>query len=102
MDPDTKAVFDAYAEGVNAYILGKPPQKLGLEYTLLRLQGVPVVIEPWATPDSLTWLKLMAQDLSTNMRRELYSIDLIQQVGLARTRDFFSDLPLRGDARCRL
>ena len=89
MDPDTKTIFDSYAQGVNAYVLGKPPRKLGLEYVLLRLQGVPVVIEPWTTPDSLTWLKIMAQDLGANMRRELYSIDLIQQVGLAMTRDFF-------------
>jgi penicillin G amidase len=91
MDPDTKAVYDAYAEGVNAYVLGKRPQALGLEYALLKLQGVTVVIEPWTPPDSLTWLKLMSQDLGSNLRRELYSIDLIQQVGLARTRDFFSD-----------
>lgn len=89
MDPETRSVFDAYAEGVNAYIAGRPPAKLGLEYSLLQLQGVPVSIEPWIPLDSITWLKLMAQDLSTNMRRELYSIDLIQRVGLARTRDFF-------------
>jgi hypothetical protein len=89
MDPDTKSIYDAYADGVNAYVVGKSPQKLGLEYTLLKVQGVTAAIEPWTPPDSLTWLKLMAQDLSTNMRRELYSIDLIQQVGLARTRDFF-------------
>lgn len=89
MDPDTKSVFDAYAEGVNAYIAGRSATKLGLEYILLKLQGVPLTIEPWVPVDSITWLKLMAQDLGTNMRRELYSIDLIQQLGLARTREFF-------------
>jgi penicillin amidase len=89
MDPDTKSIFDAYAEGVNAYIGGKAPSRLGIEYTLLKLQGVPAVVEPWVPADSITWSKLMAQDLSTNMRRELYEIDIIQKVGLARARDFF-------------
>jgi penicillin amidase len=89
MDPETKSVFESYAEGVNAYVGGRPPGKVSLEYTLLKLQGVPVSIEPWTSLDSITWLKLMAQDLSGNMRRELYSISLIQQLGLARMRDFF-------------
>jgi penicillin amidase len=89
MDPETRRVFDAYAEGVNAYIAGRPAGALGIEYTLLRLQGVKVSIEPWVPQDSITWLKLMSQNLSTNFIRELYSIDLIQKVGLARTRDFF-------------
>ena len=89
MDPDTKSIFDAYAEGVNAYIGGKPPSRLGIEYTLLKVQGVPLAVEPWVPADSITWSKLMAQDLSTNMRRELYEIDIIQKTGLARERDFF-------------
>ena len=32
MDPDTRAAYEAYAEGVNAYMLGKAPRELGLEY----------------------------------------------------------------------
>ncbi len=89
MDPETRAVFDAYAQGVNAYISGRSPGALGLEYTLLQLQGAKVSIEPWVPQDSITWLKLMSQTLSANMSRELYSIDLIQTMGLARTADFF-------------
>ena len=38
LDPETKSVFDAYAEGVNAFLADKSPAKLGLEYTLLKLQ----------------------------------------------------------------
>ncbi len=89
IDRETRTIFDSYAEGVNAYVLGRPPRKLGLEYVLLSLQGVHAPIEPWTTPDSLTWLKIMAQDLGANMRREMYSMDIIQQVGLPGTRDFF-------------
>jgi penicillin amidase len=89
LDPETKSVFDAYAEGVNAFLADKSPAKLGLEYTLLKLQGVAVAVEPWSAQDSMTWGKIMAQDLCTNMRRELSSIDLVQQLGVALTRDFF-------------
>jgi penicillin G amidase len=88
-DAETKSVFQAYADGVNAYILKKKPGQLGLEFRLLGLQGVPLSIEPWVPQNSITWLKLMAQDLCGNMRRELYTIDLIQSLGLSLTRDFF-------------
>ena len=89
MDPDTKAAFDWYAEGVNAYVSTRTPSALSLEYTLLQLQGVKLVIEPWTAVDSITWGKLMDQDLGGNMRREMYTMDLVQKMGLARTRDFF-------------
>jgi penicillin G amidase len=89
MDAETKGVFQAYADGVNAYILKRKPGQLGLEFRLLALQGVPLTIEPWVPQNSITWLKLMAQDLCGNMRRELYTIDLIQDLGLSLTRGFF-------------
>ena len=88
MDPETKSIFQAYADGVNAYILHRSPAKLSLEFSLLELQKVPFTIEPWVPQDSLTWLKVMAQDLGSNMTRELYTIDLIQKIGLSLTRDF--------------
>jgi penicillin G amidase len=88
MNPGDKAVLDAYAEGVNAYIMGRPARKLGLEFSLLALQGVKVTIEPWTPVNSITWLKLMAEDLGGNMRKELYTIDLLHALGASLTRDF--------------
>ncbi|HET6449995.1 MAG TPA: penicillin acylase family protein [Spirochaetia bacterium] len=85
MDPDTRAAFDAYAQGVNAYLAGRSPGSLSLEYTLLQLEGVHVSIEPWVPQDSITWLKLMALNLGSNMSRELYTIELIQKMGMAKT-----------------
>ncbi len=70
-------------------------RKLGLEYVLLSLQGVHAPIEPWTSTDSLTWLKIMAQDLGANMRREMYSMDIIQQVGLARDAGLLRVLSIR-------
>ena len=89
MDPDARGILQAYADGVNACILHRPAAQLGLEFTLLELQKVPFTIEPWVPQDSLTWLKVMAQDLGSNMRRELYTIDLIQKMGLSLARTFF-------------
>ncbi|HUI73216.1 MAG TPA: penicillin acylase family protein, partial [Spirochaetia bacterium] len=88
MDADEKAVLAAYADGVNAYLSNRKPRQLGLEFALLRLRGVPVKISPWEPLDSLTWLKIMALDLGANMRKELYTMDLIQSMGLEKTRDF--------------
>jgi penicillin G amidase len=88
MDPEEKNILLAYSDGVNAYISNRKPRQLGLEFALLRLQGVPLKVEPWEPVNSLTWLKLMALDLGANMRKELYTMDLIQSMGLEKTRDF--------------
>jgi penicillin G amidase len=89
LDPEARSVLEAYAQGVNAYIVGKNPGKLSLEFTLLKLQGVPLQIEPWLPVNTLTWLKIMSLDLGGNMRKELYTLDLLQSVGVSLTRDFF-------------
>jgi penicillin G amidase len=89
MDPETRKAIEAYADGVNAYTLTRSPQRVSIEFRLLSLQGVPVTIEPWVPQDSITWLKLMAQDLGGNMRRELYSANVIQKIGVSLTKDFY-------------
>jgi penicillin G amidase len=89
MDAETRTVLQDYADGVNAYILTRPPAQLSLEFTLLQLQKVPFTIEPWSPLDSLTWLKLMSQNLGANMASELYTVDLVQAMGLSLTKTFF-------------
>lgn len=89
LDEETRKFLDAYAAGVNACILDRKPSRLGLEFRLLKLQGHELEIEPWAPVNTLTWLKLTAEDMSGNMGKELYTIDLIRAVGLEMTADFF-------------
>ena len=96
MAPETRGILLAYADGVNAYVANRKPRQLGLEFALLRLRGVPVKIEPWEPVNTLTWLKIMALDLGANMRKELYTVDLIRSVGIEKTRDFLG--PYRYDA----
>jgi penicillin amidase len=91
LNSEYREILQAYADGVNAYVAGKKPRQLGVEFALLKLQGVPVTIEPWTPVNSLTWLKLMALDLGANMRKELYTIDMIQSLGLEETEDFLAN-----------
>jgi penicillin amidase len=89
MEPEAKGVLEAFAQGVNAYTQGRKPGRLSLEFAILALQGVKVEIEPWSPVNTLTWLKIMALDLGGNMRRELYSLDLLHTLGVQLTRDYF-------------
>jgi penicillin amidase len=89
MDEETKRYLEAYSAGVNAYILDKKPRELGLEFRLLKLQGVDFEIEPWTPVNTLTWYKLLAEDGQGNMREELYRIDIIRTVGIKLAQDYF-------------
>ena len=66
---DTKAILQAYANGVNAWIAARgrfaAPEFLPL--------GAP---EPWAPSDSLLWAKTMGLYLSGNWRAELQRLSL--------------------------
>ncbi|MBA7626786.1 Acyl-homoserine lactone acylase QuiP [subsurface metagenome] len=88
-DDSIRRILDSYAAGVNTYILNRKPAQLGLEFTFLKLQGVEFEIEPWTPINTLTWLKIMAEDLGANMQKELYSIDLIRAVGVELIADYF-------------
>jgi len=95
IDADSRRILDAYAAGVNAYILNRKPSKLGLEFSLLKLNGVEFEIEPWKPTNSLTWIKVMSQDLGSNMEEELENIERIRTVGLSMAAEFLT--PYRDD-----
>jgi len=71
---EVRAVLQAYAAGVNAYIADRrwalPP-----EYYLLRAQP-----EPWRAVDTLIWGKLMAWQLAANYRGELVRAKILEHV----------------------
>jgi penicillin amidase len=64
LDPDTRAVLEAYAEGVNALIAIRG-RLAAPEFLVM---GEP---EPWRPAHSLLWGKVMGLWLSGNWRREL-------------------------------
>ena len=71
LDPASKAYYDAYADGVNAYIAERGGADLSLEYAVLGLQNPGYSPEPWSAIDSIAWLKAMAWDLRSNLGDEI-------------------------------
>lgn len=84
LTPDERASLQAYADGVNAY-LETHKGNFGLEFTLLGVNGVSFDPEPWTPINSITWIKLMAQDLGGNMDTELLRMRMIQAIGAEKT-----------------
>ncbi len=64
LDPDTRAIFESYAAGINSYI-NSASSTPSPEFTILRHHP-----EPWTVADSVAWGKLMSLQLSGNFRGE--------------------------------
>jgi penicillin G amidase len=71
ISPESKAILQAYTEGVNAYLKDHSDTALSLEYAVLGLLSPDYVIEEWQPVHSLTWGKAMAWDLRGNMGDEI-------------------------------
>lgn len=82
LDASTKTYLQAYADGVNAYLAGRQPAQVAVEYSVLGLQVSVEDPERWDPVDSLAWLKAMAWDLRGN-----YNDELARAQSLATVRD---------------
>lgn len=71
LDPNDLAILEAYAQGINAYIEGKDPADLALEYNFIALLNPGYEIKPWEPLHTLVWSKAMAWDLRSNMNDEI-------------------------------
>lgn len=71
LDPTAKAYYQAYADGVNAYLANHEGTALSLEYGILGIQNPQYTVEKWTIADSLAWLKAMAWDLRSNLDQEV-------------------------------
>ena len=82
LDRDTRAVLDAYAAGVNAWIAARgrfaAPEFIPL--------GAP---EPWNPVDSLLWGKTMGLYLSGNWRLEVARAAMLQRQPGLRVQDYW-------------
>ncbi|MFS6530215.1 penicillin acylase family protein [Microbacterium aurugineum] len=70
MDDITRGYYEAYADGVNAYLASRSGAELSLEYAVLGIQNPDYAPEPWEPADSVAWLKAMAWDLRGNIENE--------------------------------
>jgi len=71
IDPETLAVLQSYADGVNAYLAEHSGSELSLEYAVLKLTNADYQVEPWQPLNTLTWAKAMAWQLGGNMDEEI-------------------------------
>ncbi|MFC6355019.1 penicillin acylase family protein [Luethyella okanaganae] len=71
LEPETLAFYQAYADGVNAYLATRSGAELSLEYAVLGLQNPGYSPEEWTPADSVAWLKAMAWDLRSNLEDEI-------------------------------
>ncbi|MGY1553228.1 penicillin acylase family protein [Microbacterium sp. A588] len=81
LDETTRSYYDAYAEGVNAYLASHDGADLSLEYAVLGIQNPDYEVEPWEPADSVSWLKAMAWDLRTNIEDETQRALLVADAG---------------------
>ena len=79
--PTQRAILDAFAEGVNAYISNKSPQDLSVNYSILGLTGVKFTVEPWKAVDTLAFAKLMSWDLGYSGDEEMQRSKLYALLG---------------------
>ena len=70
LDATTRGYYEAYADGVNAYLADRQGADASLEYAVMGLQNADYEIEPWTPADSVAWLKAMAWDLRSNIEEE--------------------------------
>lgn len=89
LSDDAKAYYQAYADGVNAYLADHRGATVSLEYAVLGLQNPDYTIEKWTIADSLAWLKAMAWDLRANLGDET---DRALLAGSGYAQDQISDL----------
>ena len=71
LSAEHRAVVDAYAAGVNAYLADRSPAELGFEYTVLEVVARNYTPEPWTPVHTLTWGKAMAWELRGNIDEEI-------------------------------
>ena len=64
LEPADQAALQAFADGVNAYLEGRTPAQMALEYRVLQLGGRAPEIAPWRPQDTLAIARLEAFALS--------------------------------------
>jgi penicillin amidase len=88
LDGDSRAILEAYASGVNAFVESHRDH-LPLEYTILRVEA-----EPWTPVDTLSWVNLMALRTTGYFREEIDRARIVARLG---AQDAQQILPPRDD-----
>lgn len=95
-DANTRFILEAYAAGVNAYLVEHQGSELSLEYAILALLSPDYSPEPWQPLDSMTWAKVMAWDLGGNMDDEIEKAILLQSLTVEQLAELVPGYPADG------
>lgn len=93
LKPETVALLQAYADGVNAWLADHHGADMSLEYAVLGLQVKNYKPEEWTPVDSVAWLKAMAWDLRGNMDDEMDRTLAAAAVGTERAEELYPAYP---------
>lgn len=93
LDPESRSILSAYADGVNSYLKDHAGTGLSLEYGILGLLTPSYKPEPWTPIHSLTWAKAMAWDLRGNMGAEIERAVLMKTLSPEQVDDLFPAYP---------
>jgi penicillin amidase len=92
-DPESLAILNDYAEGVNAYLVDHHGTALSLEYGILKILTPAYKPEPWTPINTLTWAKAMAWDLRGNMDEEIQRAILLKTLSPEQVAELFPAYP---------
>ena len=93
LGPESKAILQAYTDGVNAYLKDHTDSALSLEYAILGLLSPDYELEEWTPIHSLTWGKAMAWDLRGNMGEEIERAVLLKAFTPKQVAQLFPEYP---------
>lgn len=95
MDAESKALMNAYAQGVNAYLADHSGAQLSFEYVILGLIASEYEPPPWEPFHTLTWAKVMALDLSLGRGgwEDLDRAQMMQKLGDEQFEDLYPPYP---------
>jgi penicillin amidase len=93
LDDQSKAILEAYSEGVNAYLADHSGTSLSFEYMTLVLQKRGYEPEPWEPIDTLSWARMMAWDLGANMGAEITRAVLAGSLPRSRVNELYPPFP---------
>ncbi|MCS6906726.1 MAG: penicillin acylase family protein, partial [Anaerolineales bacterium] len=93
LSAESKAILNAYSEGVNAYLRDHQGAALSLEYAILGVVNRDYVVEPWTPIHSLTWAKVMAWDLGGNLAAEIERAILLGSLPSEKVAELYPPYP---------
>lgn len=92
-DPNTITIMQAYADGVNAYLGDRHGSAPSLEHTVLKLLNPKYQPKPWQPLHTLTWIKVMAWDLSASLDTEIKHAILLKTLTPVQVNELFPPYP---------